>query len=515
MERLSSFLHGTWQDGEGEGHTLFNPTTEEAVASCSTRGLDLKASLDYARTHGHDALRSMTFTQRGDLLASMSKAIHAQREELIEIGRINAGNTRGDAKFDIDGATHTLMHYAELGRSLGETTILFDGEPEPIGRGGRLNGQHVFVPKDGVAIHINAFNFPAWGLAEKAACALLAGMPVLSKPATSTAWMTYEIARILEPVMPKGTLSLLCGSAGDLLDHVEWNDVIAFTGSADTGHLIRTHPRVVDLGVAVNIEADSLNAAVLDPNAEDGSYDAFVRDVHREMTQKVGQKCTATRRIFVPEERMEEVIEDLSERFGRTVVGDPALDAVNMGPLSTLAQKQSALEGVQRLLEVADVVYGGVEGDAMGVEAGKGAFIHPTLLRAKGDCGPDSPVHDLEVFGPVATLIGYNGQASEAVKLVGYGQGCLVSSIYGDQSRFLAEAISGLARWNGRVVVIDEQVADKSLHPGLVTPQLLHGGPGRAGGGEELGGIRGMRFYQHRSALQGNGPKIARLLKQR
>ena len=516
MKRLTSFLSGAWVDGEGEGKALYNPTTGEEVARCSTQSLDLKGALAFARSQGGATLSKLTFAQRGELLAQMSQTIHAHREELITLGQINAGNTRGDAKFDIDGASHTLMHYAKLAETLGEERVLFDGEPEPVARGGRLVGQHILVPRGGVAIHINAFNFPAWGLAEKAACALLAGMPVLCKPATSTALMTHAMMEALAPVMPEGTLSLLCGSAGDLLDHVEWSDAIAFTGSADTGGRIRSHPQVLASGAAVNIEADSLNAMVLDPEAEEVTYDAFIRHAHLEMTQKSGQKCTAVRRILVPEERMEEVLEDLIERFGRTIVGEPTLEGVNMGPLSTPSQRAAALEGLATLMQHADVVYGGPDGEvrsAEGVDLSGGAFVTPTLLKASGPCEADSPIHNLEVFGPVATIIPFDGSAAQAVEQVRHGQGCLVSTIYADQSSFLRDSVLGLAAWNGRLVVIDEQVAEKAIPPGLVTPQLLHGGPGRAGGGEELGGLRGLKLYQQRCAVQGNGPKLSRLMK--
>ncbi len=516
MKRLNSFLSGVWVEGEGEGSTLLNPTTGEALATCSTEGLDLREALRFSREQGGRSLAEMSFTERGALLVEMSKAIHAQRELLIELGQKNAGNTRGDAKFDIDGASHTLMHYGKLAETLGEGNILFDGEPEPVARGGRLVGQHVLVPRGGVAIHINAFNFPAWGLAEKAACSLLAGMPVLSKPATSTALMTHALVEAVAPIMPEGTLSLLCGRVGDLLDHVEWSDVIAFTGSADTGDKIRQHPQVLQSGAAVNIEADSLNAMILDSDAEDATYDAFIRHAHTEITQKSGQKCTAVRRLLVPRDRLDEVVEDLSERFGRTTVGDPTLDGVTMGPLSTLSQKTAALEGLAALQGHAKVVYGGPDGllrAAEGADLTNGAFVTPTLLQTEGPCDANSPVHNLEVFGPVSTIIPFDGSAAEAVQQVRHGRGCLVSAIYADDRRFLQETILGLAAWNGRLVVIDEQVAEKALAPGLVTPQLLHGGPGRAGGGEELGGLRGMKLYQQRCALQGNGPKIARLIR--
>jgi 3,4-dehydroadipyl-CoA semialdehyde dehydrogenase len=293
----------------------------------------------------------------------MSKAIHGKREELIEIGRQNGGNTRGDAKFDIDGATGTLMYYAGLGHDLGDRTILLDGDAITIGASSRLAGQHILTPRPGVAVHINAFNFPAWGLAEKAACALLAGMPVISKPGTATAMLTGAMVRAVVDagVLPAGVLSLVIGSARDLLDHVRWGDVVAFTGSADTGEQLRRHPRVLATGVPVNIEADSLNATVLAPGAEPATYDAFIRDVAREMTQKAGQKCTATRRIFVPEEQVDAVIEDLGERLGRTRVGNPASDEVTMGPLSSRGQFEAAQKGIATLLGECDVAWGQVE----------------------------------------------------------------------------------------------------------------------------------------------------------
>ncbi len=512
--QLESYLSGRWQRGEGEGAALHDPTTGEVVAHASTRGLNLGAALAHAREVGAPNLRALTFAQRGELLAAMSKAIHAKREHLLEIGRINAGNTRGDAKFDVDGATGTLMFYAGLGKELGDRRVLLDGEPIAIGRGGRIGGQHVLVPRDGVALHINAFNFPAWGLAEKAACAILAGMPILSKPATATAWLTHELVRAVvdAEVLPDGVLSLLCGSAGDLLDHVERGDAIAFTGSADTGTRIRGHKHVLHASIPVNIEADSLNATVLAPEVDDDTYDAFVRDVHTELTQKAGQKCTATRRILVPADRVDEVVEDLGDRLGRTVVGDPALDSVRMGPLATDDQLQSARHGIQRLLAEAKVVHGDPKGGPLeGADPDRGYFVTPLLLQAH-DPHAATQVHQLEVFGPVSTILPYDGSAEDAAALVRRGGGSLVTSVYGDDRAFLGDAIVALAPWNGRVVVNDAKIADKAFAPGMVLPQLMHGGPGRAGGGVELGGTRGMTLYQQRCAVQGNGPLLAKLL---
>ncbi len=513
MKILSSYIAGECVAGSDEGSALYNPVTEEVVARTSTTGLVIADAFESARSQGLKTLRAMTFRQRGELLEAMSKCLHAAREELIEIGRVNGGNTRGDAKFDIDGGTATLMYYAKLGAKLGDRTVLLDGEAITIG-GARMQGQHVLTTRPGVAVHINAFNFPVWGLAEKAACAILAGMPVISKPATSTAWMTWHAVKVLDEanLLPAGVLSLICGSARDLLDHVTWSDVIAFTGGAETAHTIRTHPRVLETGALVNIEADSLNATVLVPDAADETYDAFIRDVHREITQKSGQKCTATRRIFVPSDQIEEVIEDLGEKLDTTRIGDPSLPGVQMGPLSSMSQKSAAREGIDQLLTQGKIVYGQpTEGDLEGVESGQGAFIQPTLILSS-ETGADAHVHNIEVFGPVASIIGYDSTVGDVGLQVSYGQGCLVTAVYGDDRGFLAEFITHTAPWNGRIVMTDGKIAAKSYSPGMVLPHLLHGGPGRAGGGEELGGLRGMRIYQQRTAVQGNGPLISKLL---
>lgn len=511
MQILESYLEGRWQAGDAAGAaTLFNPTTEAPVATASTRGLDLGAALHHARTVGGPALRAMTFAQRGALLATLSKAIHKERDALIEFGRINAGNTRGDAKFDIDGATGTLMFYAGLGAELGDKKILLDGELATLGRPGtRLQGQHILLPRTGVAVHINAFNFPAWGLAEKFACAVLAGMPVLSKPATSTAWLTYEMVKVMVAAgLPEGVLSLLCGSAGNLLDSLSFGDVVAFTGGASTALDIRGHRRVLAQGIPVNIEADSLNATLLAPEPEDATLDAFIRHTVKEITQKAGQKCTATRRILVPHDLLDEVRGELATRLAATVVGDPALEDVQMGPLSTKAQLEAAHDGLAQLRAHTEVILAD-KGTRQGAE--RGWFLGPTLLQAR-DPHQAGPVHDIEVFGPVSTLMPYDGTVEDAAALMNRGQGSLVGSVYGDDRTFLRDAIFALAPAHGRLVITDAKVADQALHPGLVMPHLMHGGPGRAGGGTELGGLRGVAFYQQRTALQGNGPLLSKLV---
>lgn len=513
VERLKSYLQDTWLAGTGVGSPLLDPTSGATVATASSAGLDLKAALSFGRDVGAASLSQLSFKQRGDLLAGLSKAIHAQRDALIEIERVNGGCTRGDAKFDIDGASGTLMYYAELGRSLGDTKVLIDGEPLTLGRSARLQGQHIRVPRPGVAVLINAFNFPCWGLAEKAACALLAGMPVLCKPATATAAATVAMVRAFTEanLLPPGALQLLVGSVGDLLDHLDWSDVVAFTGSADTAATIRRHPRVAALGLPFNVEADSLNAAVLLPGAESATYDAFLRDVHLEMTQKAGQKCTAVRRILVPRDQVDEVIADLGGLLGRTKVGDPADEAHRMGPLATPAQFQAAQAGIAALRTEADVAWGDPEGGAMlNAATGGGCFVTPLLLKARAPHNAKK-IHEIEVFGPVATVIAYD-DVPEAVALVRRGEGSLVTSIYGDDRDALSDAVLGLAAWHGRLVVVDAKVADKSVPPGTVMPHLLHGGPGRAGGGEELGTLRGLNLYTQRCAIQGNGPLLPKLL---
>jgi oxepin-CoA hydrolase/3-oxo-5,6-dehydrosuberyl-CoA semialdehyde dehydrogenase len=507
MIELKSFVSGKWEQGRGDAAELVNPATEVVIAKTSTAGIDFGAALAFARDKGGPSLRAMTFTKRGEMLRAMSRAIHAKRDELISLAIANGGNTRGDAKFDIDGAIGTLAAYADLSAELGDVHVLVDGDVIQLGRSARLAGQHIFVPRQGVAVHVNAFNFPAWGLAEKAATALLAGMPVVSKPATSTAVVAYRIVEILveAQVLPEGALSLVCGAPGDLLDRLGGQDVLAFTGSSTTATKLREGKSVVTRATRINVEADSLNAAVLGPDAEPGSdvMNLFVTDVVREMTQKTGQKCTAIRRIYVPKERVADVIELLRERLAAVKIGDPSREEVTMGPVATAQQLRDVRDGVKKLESCAKVVYGKTTGvEAIGVDAGKGYFVTPVLLQGDGPKAGDA-VHEHEVFGPVATVMPY-GTTSEACVLVGAGGGGLVTSIYSDDKAFTREAALGVAPFHGRLVIGSSKVAGQSLPPGMALPQLVHGGPGRAGGGEELGGRRGMTFYMQRTALQGD-----------
>ncbi len=510
MVEIESYLGGRWVRGRGATATLLNPATEEPLATASTEGLDLAAALRFARERGGPALRAMTFRERGELLRAASRAVHAHRDELIALAIANGGNTRSDAKFDVDGASGTLAAYADLGGELGDARILADGEATQLGRSARLVGQHVWVPRHGVAVHVNAFNFPAWGLAEKLATALLAGVPVLSKPATSTALVAWRLVRIWVEgqVLPGGALSLLAGSPGDLLDRLSGQDVVAFTGASATGRRVRGGEAVLANGVRVNVEADSLNAAVLGPDV-DGSSDVmnqFVGDVVRDMTQKAGQKCTAIRRAYVPSDRVGEVVEALCDRLGTVRVGDPAREEVGMGPLATAQQLRDARDGVAALETAARIALGSRTDPPAGT-AGRGFFLGPVLLVA-GEPRAADAVHGREVFGPVATVVPYDGTPEQAAERVAWGGGGLVASVYSDDRAFLERAVLGLAPHHGRIVLGSSKTAGQAIPPGTVLPQLVHGGPGRAGAGEELGGRRGLAFYMQRTAIQGDRPLV-------
>ena len=509
MIRLKNFVQDQWVEGTGGFRTLYNPATEEAVAETSSEGVDFEAVLAHARDVGGPALRAMTFEERAGLLKAMSRALYAEREALIEVAMINGGNTRKDAKFDIDGATATLSYYASLGRELGDARVLWDGESDQLTGSARFHGRHAWLPLQGAAVHINAFNFPAWGTFEKAATSLLAGMPVVTKPATSTAWVTYEMVRILveKEILPPGSLQLIVGGTGDLLERLGGQDVLAFTGSAATGAVLRGGAAPVERSTRINVEADSLNAAVLGPDLEYGSdvYFAAQRNIVTEMTQKAGQKCTAIRRIFVPEGLVDALQEAICAELDRVVVGDPREEGVTMGPLATSSQLSDYREGVALLEKEAEIVYGSTApiGD-------KGFMAGPVLLRASDGGGAN--VHSHEVFGPVATLIPYDGSAAAAAALVARGEGSLACSVYSSDKGFLAELLPELLTFNGRVLVVDKKVADTATGHGMVLPQLNHGGPGRAGGGGELGALRGLEHYMQRSAVQGNKALIERLL---
>jgi 3,4-dehydroadipyl-CoA semialdehyde dehydrogenase len=511
MRPLGSYICGDWIGGSGSTETLVNPATEEPLVELRG-GFDRRAALEHARRIGGPALRAMTFAERAERLDAVAATLQAVRDELLDLAVKNGGNTRSDAKFDVDGAIATLAAYAAMGRELGRARFLVDGDGTLPLRSPRFFAQHLMVARRGVAVHINAFNFPAWGLAEKSAVAWLAGMPVVAKPASSSALVAHRMVEVIvdKAALPAGAVSLLLGPAGDLLDHVEAQDVVAFTGSGDTAAQIRTHAAIVRHSIRVNVEADSLNAAVLGPDVvpDSDTWALFVKDVLRDITQKAGQKCTAIRRVLVPDALASRVAEECAAALDAIVVGDPAVEGVRMGPLATRAQLEHVRDGIARLRATATILAGEAAVSPLGVPAGRGFFVRPTLLRADAT---DVAVHQREVFGPVATVLGYSGQSHEAADIVARAQGGLVASIYSDDADFVHALAMELAPYHGRLFLGSGKIAEVSPGPGTVLPGLVHGGPGHAGGGEELGGLRGLAFYMQRVAIEGPRATVERI----
>ena len=508
---LQSYLGGKWQAGAGEGAALVNPTTGDTVARASSKGVDLKAALEHSRNVGGPELRKLTYAQRAAVLGKIADVLAARRDEWFEIARINSGNTKADASIDVDGAVFTLKYFAKTGAKLGDAHLLSDGAPMRLAKDPSFQGLHVGVPLDGVAVHINAFNFPAWGLWEKAAVSLLAGVPVLAKPATSTAWLAQEmVSTVIDAgVLPPGALSILCGSPNDLLDHLRLGDAVAFTGSADTGEGIRQHPNVRRQNIRVNIEADSLNAALLGPDVAPDTleFGLFAREVVREMTLKAGQKCTAIRRVLVPQDKQQAAIDAISAQLKMQVVGDPANAMTNMGPVVNMAQRKSVEEGIRKLRAQADVAYAPENFSPLDADVARGAFVPPTLLKVRGDA---DLIHELEVFGPVATVVPYKNK-EEAFALARRGGGSLAASVFSSDAQFLNDAAVALGTTHGRLLLVDPSIGESHTGHGIVLPSCMHGGPGRAGGGEELGGLHGLWFYHQRVAMQGSGATLSKL----
>ena len=499
---LPNWTSGQWQVGQGSGTPLFDPVKGSELVRVDATGLDLPGAFRYAREVGGAALRSMTYAQRAAMLAEIGKVLQANRDAYYEISTANSGTVKNDTAVDVDGGMFTLGMYAKLGASLGDRHFLLDGEPARLGKDPLFQSQHVMTPRHGVALFINAFNFPSWGLWEKAGPALLSGMPIIVKPATATAWLTQRMVQdvIDAGVVPPGAISIICGSSNGLLEQLQAFDVVSFTGSADTAQIIRSHPNVVRHSVRINIEADSINSAMLLPghDASSAAFDLLVKEVAREMTIKSGQKCTAIRRVFVPAALMDAAAQAISARLAKTTVGDPRVEGVRMGAVVSRAQKQSVLEGIAQLSQVADKVFDGSQ-QPLVEAAADSCCVAPTLLAAR-DAHADT-LHDVEVFGPVATLVPYTSE-TEALQLIQRGQGSLVASVYGEDAAALAKTAIALAPFHGRVHVLSPDVAAMNTGHGNVMPQSLHGGPGRAGGGEELGGLRALNFYHQRSAIQ-------------
>lgn len=508
MTSLQSYVHGQWVSGTGDPKTLHDPATEAVLGDVRPGGIDFAAVLRHARERGGPALRAMGFQKRGEMLKAIAGKLHEHRDELLDLSTRNGGNTRGDGKFDLDGASGTLAFYAQLATAMPTGNCLVDGDGLQLGRTPRFWGQHILVPRTGVALHINAFNFPAWGMGEKMACALLAGVPVIEKAGTPSALLAHRIAQLVvgSGLVPEGAFQFVAGSVSGMLDLLGPQDTVAFTGSSATGARVRGNENLVARNVHVNVEADSINPAVLGPDVESGTdtYEQFLANVVTDMTQKAGQKCTAVRRIFVPAGMVAEVEEELRERLTAIKVGNPAAQDTRMGPVASAEQLRDVRAGIDRLTAAADVLLGG-----SAPMDGPGYFVKPTLLRARD---PGAPVlHELEVFGPCATIVPWSGEAGAVVELCNRGGGGLVASLYSDDREFVEQVVLGIAPWHGRVWLGSEKTQGQAIGPGAVLPGTIHGGPGRAGGGEELGGLRGLRPYLQRTAVQGDRAVVGRL----
>lgn len=503
-ELLQNHVAGRWQAGTGAGTPLVDPVLGTELMRVDATGLDLPAAFAFARQTGGAALRALSYRERAGLLAAVVKVLQANRDAYYHIATANSGTVKNDSAVDIDGGIFTLGQYAKWGESLGDAHALKDGEPARLGREPLFQSQHVQVPVQGVALFINAFNFPAWGLWEKAAPALLSGVPVIVKPATATAWLTQRMVRdvVDAGVLPPGALSIVCGSSAGLMDALTPFDLVSFTGSADTAALIRGHAAVARHSVRANIEADSLNSALLLPGAApgDAAFELLVKEVVREMTVKSGQKCTAIRRVLVPEALYGPVAETVSARLAKVSVGNPRNESVRMGSLVSREQLASVQQGLQQLQAAAEVLHDGRRAPLVDCDPDVAACIGPVLLGAR-DADAATVVHDVEVFGPVATLLPYR-DLPHALALAARGWGSLVASVYGSDPAEIGRAALALAASHGRVHAVTPEVAQAHTGHGNVMPMSLHGGPGRAGGGAELGGLRALDFYHRRAAVQ-------------
>jgi len=504
MSTLRSYVCGRWHAPDGEGTPLRDAVTGQEITRISSAGIDMAAALDHGRTAGGPALRALTFHQRAALLKSLATYLREHRDDLYALSS-RTGATLGDSRFDVDGGIGVLFAYSSKGtRELPNSTVYVEGNVEPLGKGGTFVGQHIAAPLRGVAVQINAFNFPVWGPLEKFAPAFLAGVPSLVKPASQTAYLTARLVELIvaSGLLPEGCVQLVCGSASDLLDHVTSQDLVSFTGSAATAGKLRAHPAIVRNSVRFNAEADSLNMSILGPDARPGTaeFDLYVKQLVTEMTVKAGQKCTAIRRAFVPAGLLDDVARAVSERLAKVTVGNPANPDVRMGPLASLEQREEVRRSLKALLSSGDVVYGDPERvDVVGADAERGAFISPVLLRADD---PDrAEPHEVEVFGPVSTLLPYTS-TEQVIELAARGDGSLAGSVVTGDADLAREVVLGVAPWHGRLLVLDAEDAKESTGHGSPLPALVHGGPGRAGGGEEMGGIRGVLHHMQRTAVQ-------------
>ncbi|MGI8761236.1 MAG: phenylacetic acid degradation bifunctional protein PaaZ [Jatrophihabitantaceae bacterium] len=509
MSLLRSYVGGRWVTPTGEGQPVTDAVTGERVARVSSEGLDMRAALEHGRGTGGPALRELSFHQRGALLKSLGSLLRENRAELYALST-RTGATLGDSKFDIDGGIGVLLAYASKAkRELPNDRIYVEGAVEQLGKGGQFVAQHILTPLRGVAVQVNAFNFPVWGPLEKFAPAFLAGVPSLVKPASQTAYLTARLVELMiaSGLLPEGSLQLVCGSVGDLFDHLGEQDLVSFTGSAATARKLRVNPTVIARSVRFNAEADSLNCSILGPDATPGTpeFDLYVKQLVNEMTVKAGQKCTAIRRAIVPAPVVDELSEAVRARLAKVVVGNPAEPDVRMGALASLEQREEVRRSLKALLSAGELVFGDPDHvDVRGADAERGAFISPLLVRCE-DADRAEP-HEIEAFGPVSTVIGYRDTA-HAIELAGRGLGSLAGSVVSADADFAREVVLGVAPWHGRLLVLDRDDAAESTGHGSPLPMLVHGGPGRAGGGEELGGLRGVLHHMQRTAVQAS-PRV-------
>ncbi|MCC7413661.1 MAG: phenylacetic acid degradation bifunctional protein PaaZ [Gammaproteobacteria bacterium] len=514
VRSLESYAQDRWHAGARDAIELRNAVNGDVVALASSSGLDFAAMLEHGRRVGGPALRKLTFHQRALMLKALAQFLDERKSQFYTLSTAT-GATRPDSRGDIDGGLATLFVYASKGRrELPNDTVYVEGAAEIVSRGGSFIGQHVCVPLEGVAVQINAYNFPCWGMLEKLAPCLLAGVPAIVKPASSTAYLTEAVFRAMveSGILPPGAVQLVCGGLGDLFDHLTCQDVVAFTGSAGTALKLRSHPRVLAQSVRFTAETDSLNCSVLGPDAGPGTpeFELYVKEVVREMTAKAGQKCTAIRRAIVPERHLAAVIETLCARLAAVRVGNPALAEVDMGALASLEQRAQVRARVAELAAAGEIVYGSPEHvDLLDADAARGAFLSPILIHCR-DRDADSAVHRVEAFGPVSTVIGY-GDVAEAVTIANLGQGSLAASVVTGDDQIARTIALGIAPWHGRVLVLNRDCAKESTGHGVPLPHLVHGGPGRAGGGEEMGGVRGVLHYMQRTALQGSPTTLTRI----
>ena len=516
MKNYENYAFGKWIKGDGDGTPLFNAINGEQIGTAGSKGLDFSDMMDYARKTGGPALRRMTFQERGLMLKKLALYLHSIKKKFYPISFLT-GATKVDSWIDIEGGIGNLFTNASLRRQFPDLPYHVEGSAAPLSKNGTFIGHHIMVPKQGVAIHINAFNFPIWGMLEKIAVNLMAGVPAIVKPATITSYLTEVMVReiIDSGILPEGSIQLICGSARGILDDVTSEDIVTFTGSASTGQKLKSHPKLIEEAVPFNMEADSLNCSVLGEDAIPGTaeFDLFIKEVQREMTVKAGQKCTAVRRIIVPEKLVEDVQIELGKRLSKTIIGDPTVEGVRMGSLAGKEQLTEVTEKVKKLEQSQDIVFGSLEEfKVVGADKNKGSFISPILFLNndpfnKVDC------HNIEAFGPVSTILPYK-TIDEAIKLARMGKGSLVCSIITNDMKIAEEFVVGAASMHGRILVLNEACSKESTGHGSPMPLLTHGGPGRAGGGEEMGGIRGIKHYLQRTAIQGHPTTITNLTKQ-